>query len=85
MRSIMRSIMRPMLLVGALACCSLTAFALDSNIAFSSNNHCNVALNGNMQLKNKVLAVTLDIMYSLNSGRYSRKSFTNEHQTTCQP
>jgi len=56
----MHPIMRPMLLAGALACCSLPAFALDSNIAFGSNNHCNVALNGNMQLENKVLAITLD-------------------------
>ena len=52
--------MRTMLFAGALVCCSLPVFASDSNIAFGSNNHCNVELNGNMQLENKVLAVVLD-------------------------
>jgi len=75
----MRFIIHPMLFAAALACCSLPVFALDSN------NHCNVALNGNMQLENKVLAVTLDIMCNLNPSRYCRKSFTKAHQTTCQP
>jgi hypothetical protein len=46
--------MRTMLFAGALVCCSLPVFALDSN------NKCNVELNGNMQLENNVLAVTLD-------------------------
>ena len=46
--------MRTMLFAGALACCSLPIFALDSN------NKCNVELNGNMQLENKILAVILD-------------------------
>jgi hypothetical protein len=43
-----------MLFAGALACCSLPVFALDSN------NTCNVELNGNMQLENKILAIKLD-------------------------
>ena len=42
--------MRTMLFAGALACCSLPVFA----------NQCNVELNGNMQLENSILAVTLD-------------------------
>ncbi len=42
--------MRTMIFAGALACCSLPAFA----------NQCNVELNGNMQLENNVLVVTLD-------------------------
>jgi glycogen debranching enzyme len=42
--------MRTMILAGALACCSLPVFA----------NQCNVELNGNMQLENNVLAVTLN-------------------------
>tara|TARA_R110002167_G_scaffold21316_2_gene77678 strand:- start:736 stop:1515 length:780 start_codon:yes stop_codon:yes gene_type:complete len=42
--------MRTMIFAGALACCSLPVLA----------NQCNVELNGNMQLENKVLAVTLD-------------------------
>lgn len=46
--------MRTMIFAGALACCSPSAFALDSN------NTCNVELNGNMQLENHVLAATLD-------------------------
>jgi hypothetical protein len=46
--------MRNMILVGALVCCSLPVFALDSN------SKCNVDLNGNMQLENNILAVTLD-------------------------
>lgn len=43
-----------MLLTGALICCSLPVMALDSN------SQCNVELNGNMQLEDNVLAVTLD-------------------------
>lgn len=46
--------MRTLLFAGAVVCCSLPVFGLDSN------NKCNVELNGNMQLENKVLAVTLD-------------------------
>jgi hypothetical protein len=46
--------MRTMLFAGALACCSLPVFALDSN------NKCNVELNGNMQLENKILSVIID-------------------------
>ena len=46
--------MRFMLFTGALIFCSLPVLAL------SSNNKCNVELNGNMQLENNVLAVTLD-------------------------
>jgi hypothetical protein len=46
--------MRTILFAGALICCSLPVFALDSN------NTCNVELNGNMQLENHVLAATLD-------------------------
>ncbi|PKG97813.1 YggN family protein [Paraglaciecola sp. MB-3u-78] len=46
--------MRTMLFAGAIVCCSLPVFALDSN------NTCNVELNGNMQLENHVLAATLD-------------------------
>jgi hypothetical protein len=46
--------MRTMLFTAALVCCSLPVFALESN------NKCNVELNGNMQLENKVLTVTLD-------------------------
>ena len=42
--------MRTMLFAGALVCCSVSAFA----------NQCNVELTGNMQLENKILAVTLD-------------------------
>ena len=46
--------MRTMLFASALVCCSLPVFALDSN------NTCNVEFNGNMQLENKILAITLD-------------------------
>jgi hypothetical protein len=46
--------MRNMILVGVLVCCALPVFALDSN------TKCNVELNGNMQLENNILAVTLD-------------------------
>lgn len=41
--------MRTMIFAGALACCTLPVFA----------NQCNVEINGNMQLENKVLTVTL--------------------------
>lgn len=41
--------MRTMICAGALVCCSLPVFA----------NQCNVELNSNMQLENKMLAVTL--------------------------
>jgi hypothetical protein len=43
-----------MLLTGALICCSLPTMALDPN------SQCNVELNGNVQLKDSVLTVTLD-------------------------
>lgn len=43
-----------MLLTGALICCSLPAMALDPN------SQCDVELNGNVQLKDSVLTVTLD-------------------------
>jgi hypothetical protein len=46
----MLTFMRPILFAGALACCSLPVFA----------SQCNVELNGNMQLENKILAITLD-------------------------
>lgn len=42
--------MRKIILVGVLACCSLPVFA----------SQCNVEFNGNMQLENQILAVTLD-------------------------
>lgn len=42
--------MRKIILVGVLACCSLPAFS----------SQCNVEFNGNMQLENQILAVTLD-------------------------
>jgi hypothetical protein len=42
--------MRTVIFLGALACCSLPAFA----------NQCNVELNGNMQLENNILSVKLD-------------------------
>ena len=42
--------MRKIILVGALACCSLPVFA----------NQCNVEFSGNMQLENKILTVSLD-------------------------
>jgi hypothetical protein len=50
----MRLIIHPVLFAGALACCSLGAFASESN------NHCNVVFNSNIQLENKILAVTID-------------------------
>jgi hypothetical protein len=46
----MLTFMRTILFAGALACCSLPVFA----------SQCNVELNGNMQLENKILAITLD-------------------------
>jgi hypothetical protein len=42
--------MRKIILVGVLACCSLPVFA----------SQCNVEFNGNMQLENQILTVTLD-------------------------
>lgn len=56
----MRTIIRPMLLAGALVCGSLPVFASDLNIALDSKDQCNVKLSGNIQLENKVLAVALD-------------------------
>ena len=52
--------MRTMLFTGALLCCSLPVFALDSNINLDSNNQCNVEFNGKMQLENNVLTIALD-------------------------